>query len=119
MDAPDLFSFIERGHAAQAAVDHELAAGHAAAQRSAGRHRAEIQALVPLVRFLVDRSADGTVTVTELREAAVARNMLPRQGALDWLGAVFRAAGLVTTGERRRHGTAGTHGKWVAVWRRP
>lgn len=94
--------------------------GHIALAASAGAHAEEVRKLVPVAEELVDRL--GSITVVELRETAAARGLIPEHGKareLSWLGAVFRAAGLETTGERRRHRVPGTHGKWVAVWRRP
>jgi hypothetical protein len=70
-----------------------------AQQRATGKHRAEIQRLVPLAQALARKAGPDGITVGSIRLAAGIEKGQGR--ALSWLCGVPRAAGLVNTGRRR------------------
>jgi hypothetical protein len=90
------------------------ALGMQALQRTASRHEAEIQRLIPLAQRLAE---SGPITTETLRRAA---GLLESRGReLSWLGAVMKAAGLKPTGAYRRSELPASHGNLLACWRKP
>lgn len=71
--------------------------------RSASRHGAEIQALIPLAQNLAWKAGRDGVTVGDIRLYAERQGLLlPGSGRrLSWLCAVPKAAGLFPTTRRR------------------
>jgi hypothetical protein len=90
------------------------ALGMQALQRTATRHAAEIQRLVPLAQRLAEA---GPITTETLRRAAGLWESRGRE--LSYLGAVMKAAGLVPTGAYRRSELPASHGNLIVEWRKP
>jgi hypothetical protein len=89
-------------------------------QRSAAKHRAEIDRLLPMVKELVAQR--GSITVDDIRLEGSRRNLLNLHSegrALSFLGVLMREAGLVSTGQRVRSHIPATHGNLRSVWRLP
>lgn len=92
------------------------------AAKSAGKHEREIQALVPLVLDLARKAGRSGITVDNVLLAANHKGLMPLMGngrQHSFLGAVCRAAGLRTTGERVRSEIEGKHGNWRSKWALP
>ena len=87
-------------------------------ERATSRHAADIARLVPLARELAARAGLDGVTVSDLRIVAVQRGLLGASSGrgLSYLGAIFRAAGLVPTDRYRRSDVPQAHGNLGRVW---
>jgi len=73
-------------------------------KRTAKRHAAHVQRLVPLAQELALRAGSSGITAGDIRLAAEQRGLLdafPKDRRLSWLWAVPKAAGLQRTNQRR------------------
>jgi hypothetical protein len=84
-----------------------------------GKNRALIQELIPIAQDLARRLKDEGVTACELRAVAQHKGIIKKGTQLDFLGSVFRQAGLVNSGRRRRSVIRVSHGNLHTVWLSP
>lgn len=92
------------------------------AESGAAEHEAEIHLLIPIAQRLARGAGASGVTVTDVREEAVKRGLIPALGegrSLSYLGALGKKAGLVATDRVRRSHIEGTHGNRQTVWVAP
>lgn len=96
------------------------AAGREGLERSASKHEADIERLVPLALELARKAPE--ITVANLRIVAVQRGLLTgeeRGRELSWLPAVMVRAGLEPTGRYVRSPVVKSHGNLHQSWRLP
>lgn len=80
----------------------------------------DIERLIPLAKELAERAGDHGITVSNLRFAAVQKQLLTGEETgrrLSFLGAVMRKAGLVKTESFRRSDVRKSHGNNHRIWR--
>jgi len=97
---------------ATVAVTLSLQLGFTALDQAARKHAVDIARLVPLARELAARAGSDGVTVSDLRITATQRGLLGASNGrgLSYLGAIFRAAGLIPTDRYRRSNVPASHG---------
>lgn len=95
-----------------------LQLGFMALDQTARKHAVDIARLVPLARELAARAGSDGVTVSDLRITATQQGLLGASSGrgLSYLGAIFRAAGLVPTDRYRRSDVPQAHGNLGRVW---
>lgn len=91
---------------------------HVAETYTPAERKRDIQRLVPLAQELAEKAGPAGITVSNLRFAAVRKNLLTGAETgrrLSFLGAVMKRAGLVNTGQFRRSDVMAAHGNLNAV----
>lgn len=95
-----------------------LQLGFDALDSTAAKHRAEIEALVPLALELARKAGPDGITVSDLRVTATQRGLIgeSRGRSHSWLGAVMKAAGLTPTDRYRRSDVPASHANLHRVY---
>lgn len=89
------------------------------AESGSSEHDHELQLLIPIAQRLAREAGAAGVTISDIREEATKRGLLPPLGkgrSLSYLGALGKRAGLIATDRTRRSSIEGSNGNRNTVW---